>query len=327
MVELDAAYSHQRDFPRTRPLRVGLPYIGRFAPSPSGPLHFGSLVCALASYLDARARHGKWLVRIEDIDPPREPPGARAAILHCLDAHGLHWDGELVMQSQRHGAYRELLEKLLAEDLCYRCNCTRKRLASLGGVYDGHCRDRPPPPQEAAALRLKVANLPAAYGTVRDDIAFTDDIQGRQREHLAESCGDFVIHRKDGLFAYQLAVVVDDIAQKVTHIVRGIDLLETTARQIYLFRLLGQRTPRFAHIPVLVDADGQKLSKQNHAPAVDIQQPVANLCQALGYLGMTPPADLRSASPAELLGWAVEHWQRDTVPQTASIRFAPDING
>lgn len=308
--------------PSTQPPRPPLPYIGRFAPSPSGPLHFGSLVCALASFLDARARGGKWLVRIEDIDPPREPKGARAGILHCLEAHELHWDGELWLQSSRHDAYRELLVWLEKEALVYRCNCTRRRLQSLGGTYDGYCRNHPPPPGQAAALRLKVADLPATHDSVGSHVAFTDDVQGRQREDLQQTCGDFVIHRKDGLFAYQLAVVADDIAQRMTHVVRGSDLLDTTARQIFLFRLLGQTPPRYSHIPVLVDQHGQKLSKQNHAAPVDSASPGDNLWRACHCLGLRPPATLRRAEPSELLVWATAHWRLDRVPRQMTIPAA-----
>ena len=303
----------------TQPPQPPLPYIGRFAPSPSGPLHFGSLVCALASFLDARARCGTWLVRIEDIDPPREPKGAREAILQCLEAHGLHWDGELWLQSGRHEAYRALLAWLEKAELVYRCNCTRRRLQSLAGTYDGYCRNHPPPPGQAAALRLKVADLPATYGSVGSHIAFSDDIQGRQEEDLRQTCGDFVIHRKDGLFAYQLAVVADDIAQQITHVVRGSDLLDTTARQIFLFKLLGQTPPRYSHIPVLVDQQGQKLSKQNHATPVGNASAGDNLWRACRCLGLLPPAALRRAEPSELLAWAGAHWRLDRVPQQMTM--------
>ena len=301
------------------PPRPHLPYVGRFAPSPSGPLHFGSLVCALASFLDARAHKGTWLVRIEDIDPPREPEGARAAILHGLEAHGLHWDGELWLQSRRHSTYRALLNRLEQEQLVYHCSCTRQRLQTLGGVYDGYCRKHPPPPRQPAALRLKVAGLPTVYSAASSHIAFTDDIQGRQQEDLQQSCGDFIIHRKDGLFAYQLAVVADDIAQRITHIVRGSDLLDTTARQIFLFHLLGETTPRYSHIPVLVDQHQHKLSKQNQAPPVDNDTAGNNLWQASRCLGLAPPETLRNARPQELLNWATAHWQIDKVPQQMTL--------
>lgn len=264
------------------------PYIGRFAPSPTGPLHFGSLVCALASYLDAKRHGGQWLLRIEDIDPPREQPGAADAIKRTLEAHGLYWDGEVRYQSQRSDAYWECLNELKKLDLVYPCNCTRARLASLNGPYDGHCRRHPPPAGEACALRLKVIELPEAFRQVNNNIEFRDRICGAQSENIEMISGDFVTHRKDGLFAYQLAVVVDDIDQGVTDVVRGDDLLDTTARQIFLYHILGKTPPSYAHIPVIKDAQGNKLSKQNHAPAVDDSTPVENLQRALTCLGHAP---------------------------------------
>lgn len=295
------------------------PYVGRFAPSPSGPLHFGSLVCALASFLDARAQSGEWLLRMEDIDPPREPPGAQDAILRSLQAHGLLWDRELLRQSTRSHAYLALLADLHEKDLCYRCSCSRRRLQALAGVYDGYCRTHPPPSEEPAALRLKVSLLPNGYSSVSDRVAFTDAVQGPQTEDLSQTHGDFIIHRKDGLFAYQLAVVADDIAQGITHVVRGSDLLETTARQIYLFQLLTQPAPHYSHIPVLVDQRQQKLSKQNHAPAIDDSHAGRNLWRASQCLGMTPPSELQAAPPAELLEWAVPHWSLAAVPRHKTI--------
>jgi len=268
--------------PSSRPL----PYIGRFAPSPTGPLHFGSLVCALASYLDAKHHGGKWLLRIEDIDPPREQPGAADAIKRTLEAHGLYWDGEVRYQSQRSDAYWECLSELKKLDLIYPCNCTRARLASLNGPYDGHCRRHPPTAGEPCALRLKVNDLPERFHRIDNKIKFRDRICGEQSEDIEKISGDFVIHRKDGFFAYQLAVVVDDIDQGITDVVRGDDLLDTTARQIFLYRILGKTPPSYAHIPVIKDEQGNKLSKQNHAPAVDDSEPLSNLNAALGVLGL-----------------------------------------
>ena len=262
-------------------------YIGRFAPSPSGPLHFGSLVCAVASYIDAKRNHGKWLVRIEDIDPPREQPGAADDILRCLEAHGLHWDGEVRYQSQRSEAYWEVLNHLQNEGLVYRCNCTRKRLAPLKGYYDGHCRHHPPKLNEEAALRLVVNELPEQYQHIQTNIQFEDKIKGLQKESLNKTSGDFVIHRKDGLFAYQLAVVVDDIDQGITDIVRGDDLLDTTCRQIYLYKLLGKEAPVYSHIPVVLDKFGNKLSKQNHAAPLDSKITDENFQKALKHLSIS----------------------------------------
>ena len=285
------------------------PYVGRFAPSPSGPLHAGSLVSALASYLDARACGGRWLVRIEDIDPPREEPGAAQRILEALLAHGLAWDGDVLWQSQRSEVYLETLERLQALGLLYPCNCTRRQLAASGGIYDGHCRHHPPR-RGPVALRLKLYDLPGDYARLPDELVFRDLLQGEQRQDLARQVGDAVVRRKDGLFAYQLAVVVDDIASGITHIVRGSDLLEVTARQIRLFELLDAPVPVYAHVPVVTDAAGRKLSKQNHAPALDLHRVGENLWQALVFLGQNPPQTLRTAATGEILYWGVQHWRR-----------------
>jgi glutamyl-Q tRNA(Asp) synthetase len=263
-------------------------YVGRFAPSPTGPLHFGSLVCALASYLDAKRHNGKWLLRIEDIDPPREQRGAADSIKRTLEAHGLFWDEEVRYQSQRSEAYWACLNELKKLGLLYKCNCTRARLSPLNGRYDGHCRHHPPTTDEPCALRLKVSDLPPEFRHIRNTIEFNDRIQGIQKENVDEVSGDFVIHRKDGFFAYQLAVVVDDVDQGITDIVRGNDLLDTTARQIFLYHILGKTPPRYAHIPVVVDDHGNKLSKQNHAPAVDAKQARSNISNALVFLGYSP---------------------------------------
>lgn len=263
-------------------------YVGRFAPSPTGPLHFGSLVCALASYLDAKCHGGKWLLRIEDIDPPREQPGAADSIKRTLEAHGLFWDGEVRYQSQRSGAYWDCLNHLKKLDLLYPCNCTRARLTPMQGRYDGHCRYSHPSADEPCALRLKVTDLPHTFSQLENKITFTDRICGEQYEDINQVSGDFVIHRKDGLFAYQLAVVVDDIDQGITDVVRGDDLLDTTARQIFLYHILGKTPPTYAHIPVIKDKNGNKLSKQNHAPAVDINSAHLNIYNALSCLGYNP---------------------------------------
>lgn len=268
------------------------PYIGRFAPSPSGPLHFGSLVCALASYLDAKSNQGKWLLRIEDIDPPREQPSATDAIKRSLEAHGLHWDNEVRYQSKRSEAYWATLNRLREQNLLYRCACTRKRLAQLRGRYDGYCRSHPPSPSQPAALRLKVSALPEGFSHVDSKISFVDRVCGTQQEDIGQSNGDYVIHRKDGLFAYQLAVVVDDIDQGITDVVRGDDLLDTTAKQLYLYQLLGAQSPAYAHIPVIRDASGNKLSKQNRSPAINDAHADQNIISALSALGVDTPRDV-----------------------------------
>ncbi|MEZ5435173.1 MAG: tRNA glutamyl-Q(34) synthetase GluQRS [Pseudomonadales bacterium] len=271
---------------------------GRFAPSPSGPLHFGSLLTAVASYVDARAAGGRWLLRMEDIDPPREMAGADQRILHSLEAHGLLWDGAVLYQSTRHERYRAVLEDLQARGLVYRCACTRTRLVALNRVYDGHCRQHPPPADAPCALRLQ---LPAKT------FHFADRILGAQTQHLAET-GDCIIHRKDGLFAYQLAVVVDDIEQGVTDVVRGSDILPSTGVQLYLTELLGGSAPRYAHVPVLLGDDGKKLSKQSFAPALDDSRAASNLYRVLMLLGQQPPAELAHETPAGILKWAIAHW-------------------
>lgn len=280
------------------------PYIGRFAPSPSGPLHMGSLVCALASYLDARSHNGTWLVRMEDIDPPREQAGAADLILSCLQKHGLQWDDSDVMfQSTRAQAYNQTLSSLRESALIYPCSCTRKRLNTLNGRYDGYCKTHPA--TSPAALRLDLEAAKAKGVPLQQ--AFCDGLQGEQYEDLALQ-GDFVIHRKDGLFAYQLAVVVDDIAQNITHVVRGSDLLDTTARQRALMQLLGHQPPHYSHIPVLVDANGNKLSKQNHAPAVELDTPTHNLIEALTLLGFDTAELTPANSTSSILHWAIPRW-------------------
>ena len=293
-------------------------YIGRFAPSPSGPLHFGSLVAALASYLDARSAHGQWLLRMEDLDPAREPPEAAAQILSTLEAFGLHWDGSVLYQSQRLGAYADALADLQGRGLMYRCDCSRLQIQAMGGVYDNRCRLRHLQPT-AGALRVVVPD---------QTFDFVDLIQGPQQQNLLCECGDFVLRRKDGLFAYQLAVVVDDAFQNVTHVVRGSDLLDSTPRQLYLQKLLGFPSPRYAHIPVAVNKGGQKLSKQHFAAPLDLQQPTAQLLSALQFLGQLPAKDadphLAIATPAELLTWGTTHWDIQAVPKLATIPLTPE---
>ena len=281
-------------------------YVGRFAPSPSGPLHFGSLVCALASYLDAKSHAGTWLVRIDDIDPPREQQGASAAILDTLQNHGLMWDGDVFYQSQQAERYRAILDSLAERQLAYRCHCTRKRLSALAHIYDSYCLDHPPAPGTASAIRLNLQGCLHQYPEVAQTVVFEDGIHGRIQEDITR-LGDFIIHRKDGLFAYQLAVVADDIYQGITHVVRGADLLETTAKQLYFIELLSHHRPQYTHIPVVLNEAGQKLSKQNHAPALDSRQAVTNLRHACVQLELgNPPANIHNLT--ELLTWAIERW-------------------
>jgi glutamyl-Q tRNA(Asp) synthetase len=286
-------------------------YIGRFAPSPTGLLHFGSLVSALASYLDAHHNGGQWLVRMEDIDPPREQPGAAAAILHSLEDHGLEWDGEVMYQSQRLNIYADHLAQLQANNLIYPCDCTRQALIAMGGIYNGHCRNRQIDITQPHSLRLKLYDLPSDTTALAENefLIFTDLLQGLQKQNLRINVGDQILRRKDGLFAYQLAVVVDDIAQQITHVIRGSDLLDVTARQILLFRLLQTPAPEFGHVTLATYANGQKLSKQNLAPPLQSVDAGANLWQALIFLGQSPPAQLYAAPPNELLEWGKQNWQ------------------
>lgn len=280
-------------------------YIGRFAPSPSGELHFGSLIAALGSYLQARARQGIWHVRIEDIDPPREVPGAANTILRQLEHYGLQWDGEVLWQSQRHDAYRERLAWLYQQKLSYYCTCTRARIQRVGGVYDGHCRTLNNGPDNAA-IRLKQHNPVTHF---RD--LLLGDIHADER--LARE--DFIIHRRDGLFAYNLAVVVDDRFQGVTEIVRGADLIEPTVRQISLYQQFGWDVPDYIHLPLAVNAQGNKLSKQNHAPALPHGDPRPVLIDALRFLNQNVTNEWQDLRTEELLKMAVANWTLQKVPK------------
>lgn len=286
-------------------------YIGRFAPSPTGLLHIGSLLTALASYADARANRGKWLVRMEDLDPPREMPGAAAHILHTLEAFGFEWDGEVVWQSRRHSLYRDALGCLKEKDLLYPCYCSRKDWQAAaaqgadGFVYNGRCRrpeDRPHT-DKPPAWRIRVND---------ETIGFDDGIVGHYAQNLARDIGDFILLRADGFWAYQLAVVADDADQGITHIVRGQDLLVSTPRQIYLQRCLGFATPHYAHLPLLVNKHGQKWSKQTLAPALDENHKEQLLRQVLQYLNLPPAPEV--SRPQALLSWAIEHWQPHKIP-------------
>ena len=285
------------------------PYRGRFAPSPTGPLHLGSLIAALASFLDARKHQGSWLVRMEDLDPPREEAGAASCILDSLQHHGLHWDEDVVFQSQRHTAYAAALRQLDNTGHLFSCDCTRQMLGP-DGACRGRCQNRQG--QLATAVAVRVA-VPA-----KCHIHFADGIQGRVDSALGADIADFVVKRKDGLDAYQLAVVVDDAWQGITHIVRGSDLLASTTRQIYLQQLLAYPTPLYCHIPVISDPAGQKYSKQNHAPALNNQNAAANLRAALDFLRQArPPTGLRTCP--HILAFACEHWTPSNIPRLMSI--------
>lgn len=286
-------------------------YTGRFAPTPSGYLHFGSLVAALASYLDARAAGGRWLLRMEDLDPPREVPGAQDAILRTLETYGFEWDGPVERQSDRHGAYAAAVADLLASGLAYPCSCSRKQLEGHS-IYPGTCRDAARPLADAA-IRLRVPDA---------EYRFVDRVQGAYAQNLAREVGDFIIRRRDGLYAYQLAVVLDDGWQGVTDIVRGADLLDSTPRQLYLQQLLGLPRPRYLHIPLLLQPDGHKLGKSYRSPPLPADQAPALLARALRALGQQPPAELEQGSAAEVLAWGVRHWRPDAIPRQTGLAEA-----
>ncbi|MDP2154923.1 MAG: tRNA glutamyl-Q(34) synthetase GluQRS [Sulfuricella sp.] len=286
-------------------------YRGRFAPSPTGSLHFGSLVAAVGSFLEARSHGGEWLVRMEDLDLTRIVPGAADDILRTLDTFGLHWDGEVAAQSARNEAYRAALAELEKLGAVYPCACTRKEIADSaisgidGPVYPGICRAGLPEGRAPRAMRVHTDSGP---------VGFRDALQGHISQILAKEVGDFVVRRADGLFAYQLAVVVDDAEQAITHVVRGADLLDSTPRQIYLQKLLSLPTPVYLHLPVAVNERGEKLSKQTLAPAASRIKPVAQLCEVLAFLNQEPPEELKDADLDTFWKWAIAHWRADNLP-------------
>ena len=280
-------------------------YRGRFAPSPSGPLHFGSLVAAVGSYLEAKSNSGIWLVRMEDLDTARCIQGTADDILRTLDIFGMHSDEPVMYQSQRTPTYEATLRQLQNSSVIYPCCCTRKEISDSalhgieGPVYPGTCRTGIPTGREARSWRVR---------TDGQAIEFEDALQGGISQHLETEIGDFVVKRADGLFAYQLAVVVDDASQGITHVVRGSDLLNSTPRQIHLQRLLGLTTPAYMHLPVAVNEAGEKLSKQTLAAPADVSQPVTTLIRVLDFLQQEPPKSLANGDVGTVLGWAVERW-------------------
>lgn len=295
---------------------INKPYIGRYAPSPTGPLHFGSLVAAVASYLDARSHDGRWLLRMEDLDKPREMAGAADAILHMLDAYGFEWDGSILYQSDRHERYQSVLDRLIAADWVYPCNCSRREVAEIaragieGPVYPGTCRQGLSRQRAARAWRIKTD---AAH------LVFKDHIQGMFDHCMQRDVGDFILKRADGQFAYQLAVVVDDADQGITHVVRGADLLNSTSRQILLQYSLHLASPNYAHIPVVAGKDGQKLSKQTGAAAIHEDNAGIRLVQALRFLGMSPPEELEKEPLSAIWQWAKLHWHLESVPRQLAM--------
>ncbi|WP_297844155.1 tRNA glutamyl-Q(34) synthetase GluQRS [Pseudomonas sp.] len=287
-------------------------YIGRFAPTPSGYLHFGSLVAALASYLDARAVGGQWLMRMEDLDPPREVAGAQGAILRTLESYAFEWDGEVINQSHRHEAYAQVANRWVSQGLAYACTCSRKQLQAFNGIYPGQCRNAGHDPQNSA-IRIRVPEL---------EYRFVDRAQGMYAQHLGRDVGDFVIRRRDGLYAYQLAVVIDDAWQGITDIVRGADLLDSTPRQLYLQELLGLPQPRYLHVPLITQPDGNKLGKSYRSPPLPSDQATPLLLRALRALGQTTDDGLRYASPQEVLAWGIKHWNAHLIPRIRHLEEA-----
>ncbi|MFY2507710.1 tRNA glutamyl-Q(34) synthetase GluQRS [Vibrio pectenicida] len=285
-------------------------YIGRFAPSPSGPLHFGSLVAALGSYFQAKSQQGKWLVRIEDLDPPREVFGAADLILRTLEAYHLYWDGEVIYQSQRHSLYQAQLEYWLASKQAYYCQCTRKQVKIMGGYYDGTCRHRTINDINNCAIRL-VMTHPVEL--------FIDRKHGQLNIPSQLAHEDFIVKRRDGLFAYNLAVVIDDIAQGITEVVRGADLIEPTGRQISLYHILNQQPIDYIHLPLALDNHGQKLSKQNHAPSLNPDHPKSALISAMRFLGFEINKEIEQCSVSEIIDWGIANWSIEKVPDTTEV--------
>ena len=293
------------------------PYIGRFAPSPTGPLHKGSLLAALASYLDARTNQGQWLVRIEDIDPPREVSGAADKILTQLEAHGLHWDGPVLYQSSRLSDYRDALQQLKRANLLFDCYCSRAKLTSTGKHCKGSCKElkiqtsahvAPKAPNHSIRIHTPLQSQHAQKDLIQSNFVFNPGLEG-----------DFILWRRDQLPAYQLATSLDDSYQNISRVIRGNDLIDSTARQIYALRCLNLKVPEYGHIPVLTNQQGQKLSKQNHAPELNSAHASENLRICLNFLGLPSPAEFAQTPPASILTWATAHWKLGLVPKQAAV--------
>lgn len=286
--------------------------IGRFAPSPSGQLHFGSFITALGSYLHAKSHQGKWLVRIEDLDPPREKQGSASHILTTLERLGLFWDEEILYQSARLERYQEILNFLLKKQLAYYCDCSRQRIQVLpDSMYDNHCQNRQLVPSSCPmAIRLK---------QVHTITTFIDNIRERQTISHRQAKEDFIIYRKDNLFAYNLASVIDDHDQGVTEVVRGADLLPVTTKQIYIYQLLGWKIPSYYHLPLALNKNREKLSKQNHATPISLNNINKLIIDGLLFLEQTIPNDWQDATKEQLLRWAIEHWNIHYIPKENKI--------
>lgn len=299
----------------SRRLNPGTPrsdYVGRFAPSPSGPLHLGSMLAALASFLDAKASDGRWLLRIDDIDTPRNVDGAETTILRCLEAHGLHWDGPIVRQSTQLSRYDEALSSLASDNRLFWCSCSRRSLGR--SVYPGTCREFTTPRPDCA-IRLRIP--PGA-------VTWEDRARGAATENVEQTVGDYVLRRRDGIYAYQLCVVVDDAASGVTHIVRGDDLRITTARQIQLCSLLGYPVPSYLHIPTINSRNGHKLSKQTFAPGVDTTGASQTLAMLMQLLGLETPTEAVRMAPVDLLDVAAAKWRERVLAGNVQV---PPIDG
>jgi glutamyl-Q tRNA(Asp) synthetase len=287
-------------------------YRGRFAPSPTGAVHYGTLIAAVGSYLQAKKNQGKWFLRIDDIDVTRKIEGADTGIIKTLESFGFEWDGEIIYQSSQTRHYQQALEQLISQSLVFPCLCSRKQLAdSSSDIYPGTCRDRRLPEKKQHALRVMAKNI---------DIEFNDVVMGIQKQNIEKQCGDFIIRRRDGLFAYQLAIVVDDAMQNITEIVRGADLLSSTPRQIYLQQRLNYPTPSYCHLPLAVDEAGNKISKSEGATKIDINNKEYLLLSVLNFLGQQPPEALFKSDITDIWEWAIKHWQIDLVPAVKSIQ-------
>lgn len=291
------------------------PYRGRFAPSPSGPLHFGSLIAATASYLQARSQQGEWFLRIDDIDENRTVKGADQHIIQTLEQFAFEWQGEIIYQSHCKTDYQDALQQLIQQHLIYSCDCSRQKIrqqtqqGAYGYIYNGHCRHKKTISAEHA-LRLRTENKA---------ITFDDAILGHQQQNLETEVGDFIVRRRDQLFAYQLAIVVDDEKQGITDIIRGADLLDSSARQIYLQQQLAYTTPRYAHLPLATSPQGGKLSKLTAAPAINPQDAVSELFKALLFLGQQPPKEALQSDINSLWQWAIQHWSLQKIPPQKNI--------
>ena len=293
-------------------------YCGRFAPSPTGRLHFGSLIAAVGSYLDAKSHNGKWLIRIENLDKPREIPAVSNDILRTIETLGMEWDHEIIYQSNRKDAYEDALAILNKHRLTYTCTCTRKEIADSsivgisGQIYAGTCRSKVRNKDHSGAIRIKTDN---------NIIEFDDYLYGLISQRLERDIGDFILRRSDGIYAYQLAAVVDDAAQGISNVVRGADLLDSTPRQIYLQKILGYSTPTYMHLPVVVNKEGKKLSKQTREALLDISNPVKQLIEAIRFLGQEPPIELLENNVSSFWQWAIKNWCPEKIHKKRTIEF------